>query len=126
MENYIVTPEEVSMHIDELKSNFSSDEDFNKVLKKYNLTNKQLKETIKEELLVSSLLEDKIKDIHVSDEEIETLKKEYKSHSKSNVTVNDEELEKKIKQHIFNRKKKKQTKLFIEKLREKHKIKVLI
>src|SRR5680860_475666 len=62
--------DEINLEIDKTKDNFSSPEEFNAALKANNITLVQLKEDIKKQLMINSILEETKNQISIHDEEL--------------------------------------------------------
>ena len=65
-----ISNDEIDLEIDGIKDNFSSPEEFNEALKANNITIVQLKEDIKRQLMINSILEETRNQISISDEEL--------------------------------------------------------
>jgi len=65
-----ISNDEIDLEIDRIKDNFSSPEEFNEALKANNITIIQLKEDIKRQLMINSILEETRNQISISDEEL--------------------------------------------------------
>jgi parvulin-like peptidyl-prolyl isomerase len=62
--------DEINLEIDKIKDNFSTPEEFDEALKANNITLVQLKEDIKRQLMINSILEETRNQISISDEEL--------------------------------------------------------
>jgi len=65
-----ISNDEIDLEIDKIKDNFSSPEEFDEALKANNITLVQLKEDIKRQLMINSILEETRNQISISDEEL--------------------------------------------------------
>ncbi|GAI18053.1 unnamed protein product, partial [marine sediment metagenome] len=65
-----ISNDDINLEIDKIKDNFSSPEEFNEALKANNITPAQLKEDIKRQLMINSILEETRNQISISDEEL--------------------------------------------------------
>lgn len=65
-----ISNNEINLEIDKIKDNFSSTEEFNEALKANNITLARLKEDIKRQLMINSILEKTRKQVIISDEEL--------------------------------------------------------
>jgi len=65
-----ISNDDINLEIDKIKDNFSSPEEFNEALKANNITLAQLKEDIKRQLMINSILEETGNQISLSDEEL--------------------------------------------------------
>lgn len=65
-----ISNDEINLEIDKIKDNFSSPEEFNEVLKASNITLARLKEDIKKQLMINSVLEETRNQVSISDEEL--------------------------------------------------------
>ena len=65
-----ISNDEINLEIDKIKDNFSSPEEFNEALKANNITLAQLKEDIKRQLMINSILEETRNQISITDEEL--------------------------------------------------------
>ena len=62
--------DEINLEIDKIKDNFSTPEEFNEAIKANNITLTQLKEDIKRQLMINSVLEKTRNQVSISDEEL--------------------------------------------------------
>ena len=62
--------DEINLEIDKIKDNFSSPEEFNEGLKANNITLVQLKDDIKRQLMINSILEETRNQISITDDEL--------------------------------------------------------
>ncbi len=62
--------DEINLEIDKIKDNFSSPEEFNEALKANNITLVQLKDDIKRQLMINSILEETRNQISITDDEL--------------------------------------------------------
>lgn len=65
-----ISNDEINLEIDKIKDNFSSPEEFNEALKANNITLVRLKEDIKRQLMINSVLEETRNQVSISDEEL--------------------------------------------------------
>ena len=65
-----ISNDEINLEIDKIKDNFSTPEEFNEALKANNITLAQLKEDIKRQLMINSILEEAKSQVSISDEEL--------------------------------------------------------
>lgn len=65
-----ISNDEINLEIDKIKDNFSSPEEFNEALKANNITLVRLKEDIKRQLMINSVLEKTRNQVSISDEEL--------------------------------------------------------
>ena len=65
-----ISNDEINLEIDKIKDNFSSPEEFNEALKANNITLVRLKEDIKRQLMINSILEETRNQVSISDEEL--------------------------------------------------------
>jgi len=65
-----ISNDEINLEIDKIKDNFSSPEEFDEALKANNITLVRLKEDIKRQLMINSILEETRNQVSVSDEEL--------------------------------------------------------
>jgi parvulin-like peptidyl-prolyl isomerase len=65
-----ISNDEINLEIDKIKDNFSSPEEFDEVLKANNITLVRLKEDIKRQLMINSILEETRNQVSISDEEL--------------------------------------------------------
>jgi len=65
-----ISNNEINLEIDKIKDNFSSTEEFNEALKANNITLVRLKEDIKRQLMINSILEKTRNQVSISDEEL--------------------------------------------------------
>lgn len=65
-----ISNDEINLEIDKIKDNFSSPEEFDEALKANNITLVRLKEDIKRQLMINSILEETRNQISISDEEL--------------------------------------------------------
>jgi parvulin-like peptidyl-prolyl isomerase len=65
-----ISNDKINLEIDKIKDNFSSPEEFNEALKANNITLVRLKEDIKRQLMINSILEETRNQISISDEEL--------------------------------------------------------
>lgn len=65
-----ISNEQINSQIDQIKDNFSSPEEFDGALKANNITLTKLKEDIKRQLMINSVLENTKNQVSVSDEEL--------------------------------------------------------
>jgi len=65
-----ISNDEIKLEIDKIKDNFSSPEEFNEALKANNITLVHLKEDIKRQLMINSILEETRNQVSISDEEL--------------------------------------------------------
>lgn len=65
-----ISNDEINLEIDKIKDNFSSPEEFDEALKANNITLVRLKENIKRQLMINSILEETRSQISISDEEL--------------------------------------------------------
>lgn len=65
-----ISNDEINLEIDKIKANFSSPEEFNEALKASNITLARLKEDIKKQLMINSILEETRNQVSISDEEL--------------------------------------------------------
>jgi parvulin-like peptidyl-prolyl isomerase len=62
--------DEINLEIDKIKDNFSSPEEFDEALKANNITLAQLKDDIKRQLMINSILEETKNQISITDDEL--------------------------------------------------------
>jgi len=62
--------DEINLEIDKIKDNFSTPEEFNEALKANNITLTQLKEDIRRQLMINSILEETKNQISITDDEL--------------------------------------------------------
>lgn len=65
-----ISNDEINLEIDKIKANLSSPEEFNEALKASNITLARLKEDIKKQLMINSVLEETRNQVSISDEEL--------------------------------------------------------
>ena len=65
-----ISNDEINLEIDKIKDNFSSPEEFDETLKANNITLVQLKDDIKRQLMINSILEETKKQVSINDEEL--------------------------------------------------------
>jgi parvulin-like peptidyl-prolyl isomerase len=65
-----ISNDDINLEIDKIKDNFSSPEEFNKALKANNITLVRLKEDIKRQLMINSILEKTRNQVSISDEDL--------------------------------------------------------
>ncbi len=65
-----ISNDEINLEIDKIKDNFSSPEEFDEALKANNITLVRLKEDIKRQLMINSILEETKNQVSVNDEEL--------------------------------------------------------
>jgi len=65
-----ISNDEINLEIDKIKDNFSSPEEFNEALKANNITLTQLKEDIKRQLMINSILEETKNQVTITDDEL--------------------------------------------------------
>ncbi len=65
-----ISDDEINLEIDKIKDNFSSPEEFNEALKANNITLVRLKEDLKRQLMINSILEGTSNQVSISDEEL--------------------------------------------------------
>lgn len=65
-----ISNDEINLEIDKIKDNFSSPEEFNEALKANNITLVRLKEDIKRQLMINSVLGETRNQVSISDEEL--------------------------------------------------------
>ena len=65
-----ISNDEINLEIDKIKDNFSSPEEFDEALKTNNITLVQLKEDIKRQLMINSILDETRNQISISNEEL--------------------------------------------------------
>ena len=65
-----ISNDEINLEIDKIKDNFSTPEEFNEALKINKITLAQLKEDIKRQLMINSILEEAKSQVSISDEEL--------------------------------------------------------
>jgi len=65
-----ISNDEINLEIDKIKDNFSSPEEFNEALKANNITLVRLKEDIKRQLMINSILEETRNQVSISDKEL--------------------------------------------------------
>ncbi len=65
-----ISKSDINLEIDKIKDNFSSPEEFNKVLKANKLTLTQLKDDIKRQLMIQYILEEAKNKINITDDEL--------------------------------------------------------
>jgi len=65
-----ISNNDINLEIDKIKDNFSSTEEFNEALKANNITLVRLKEDIKRQLMINSILEETRNQVSISDEEL--------------------------------------------------------
>ena len=65
-----ISDDEINLEIDKIKDNFSSPEEFNEALKANNITLVRLKEDLKRQLMINSILEGTRNQVSISDEEL--------------------------------------------------------
>ena len=65
-----ISNDDINLEIDKIKDNFSSPEEFDEALKANNITLVRLKEDIKRQLMINSILEETRNQISISDEEL--------------------------------------------------------
>jgi parvulin-like peptidyl-prolyl isomerase len=65
-----ISNDEINLEIDKIKDIFSSPEEFNEVLKANNITLTQLKEDIKRQLMINSILEETKNQVTITDDEL--------------------------------------------------------
>lgn len=65
-----ISNNEINLEIDKIKDNFSSTEEFNEALKANNITLVRLKEDIKRQLMINSILEKTRNQVSISDKEL--------------------------------------------------------
>lgn len=99
-----VADEEIQAQIDMLKAGFETEEAFNTRLKEINTTLDELKESIKNDLLISKVIQDITKDIEVTEDEAKTYYEEnvdsFKTHAgaeMAHILVKTEDEAKKVK-----------------------------
>jgi len=69
-ENIKISNDDINLEIDKIKDNFSSPEEFNEALKANNITLAQLKEDVKRQLMINSILEETRNQITITDDEL--------------------------------------------------------
>ena len=65
-----ISNDDINLEIDKIKDNFASPEEFDEALKANNITLVRLKEDIKRQLMINSILEETRNQISISDEEL--------------------------------------------------------
>ncbi|MDO9555576.1 MAG: peptidylprolyl isomerase [Atribacterota bacterium] len=65
-----ISNDDINLEIDKIKDNFSSPEEFDEALKANNITLVRLKEDIKRQLMINSILEETRNQISITDEEL--------------------------------------------------------
>ncbi len=65
-----ISNDEINLEIDKIKASFSSPEEFNEALRANNITLVRLKEDIKRQLMINSVLEEIRNQVSISDEEL--------------------------------------------------------
>jgi len=65
-----ISNDEINLEIDKIKDNFSSPEEFDEAIKANNITLVRLKEDIKRQLMINSILEETRNQVSISDEEL--------------------------------------------------------
>jgi parvulin-like peptidyl-prolyl isomerase len=65
-----ISNDEINLEIDKIKDNFSSPEEFDEALKANNITLVRLKEDIKRQLMINSILEETRNQVSISDEKL--------------------------------------------------------
>ncbi|KUK55074.1 MAG: Foldase protein PrsA [Atribacteria bacterium 34_128] len=65
-----ISNDEINLEIDKIKDNFSSPEEFNEALKANNITLVRLKEDIKRQLMINSILEEIRDKVSINDEDL--------------------------------------------------------
>ncbi|RSD28463.1 SurA N-terminal domain-containing protein [Mesobacillus subterraneus] len=123
-----VEQKEVDAELENIKSNFEDEKQFEEALKKNELTEDDLKAQLKKQMTVTKYLDSKIGKVEASDEEVQALYDQYKQHAASQ-EQEPEELEKikpQLEQQILSQKKDEQISKFVEDIRKKNEDKIKI
>ncbi|AKL93754.1 SurA domain-containing protein [Clostridium aceticum] len=75
--NYTASTEEIAHEIEQIKAQFSSEEEFTTILETHQLTLESLEKSIADEIIISQYMENEIGDLEVSEEEIRALYDDY-------------------------------------------------
>ncbi len=69
-QNIRVSDNEVNKEMEQIKANFDSEEEFNEILKRNNLTINQLKDSLKRQLMIEKTVEQESEKIEITEEEM--------------------------------------------------------
>ncbi|MCG5254840.1 SurA N-terminal domain-containing protein [Brevibacillus agri] len=116
--NVNVTENQVISELEKMKENMGSPERFNQFLEQYKMTEDQVKERIKINMLLNNIFVDKVQ---VTEEEMKSFYEENKDRFGS-VTPSYEQVKNLLKERILEDKKQEQIPVWIDELKKKAKI----
>jgi hypothetical protein len=123
--DYSASTEEIESNIQGIKSQFGSDEEFNKALESNQLTLDELEKQIANEMKINKYIEDNIKEVAVKEAEIKELYDRYSKQGEEELPEFDE-IKGELEARIAQEKKNEEIGKLIEKLRKDNEVEVLI
>lgn len=115
-----VDQKEMDTELENIKSNFENDKQFEEALKKNKLTESDLKDQMKKQMMVTKYLDSKIGKVEVTEQEVQALYDQYKQQTESQ-KQKPEELEKikpQLEQQVLTQKKQEKTNKLVEEIRK--------
>lgn len=119
-----VSEEEVEAELELIKANYETDEEYQDILEKNDLTEIEIKELVKEQLKVQSYMAEHTEEIKITEEELNEIFEEYKGMMEEEVDL--EEVKPYLQDVLIKQKQQEQQVKLVEELRANADIEVLI
>lgn len=115
-----VDQKEMDTELENIKSNFENDKQFEEALKKNKLTESDLKEQMKKQMMVTKYLDSKIGKVEVTEQEVQSLYDQYKQQAESQKQKPEElaKIKPQLEQQVLTQKKQEKTSKLVEEIRK--------
>jgi hypothetical protein len=115
-----VNQKEMDTELENIKSNFENDKQFEEALKKNKLTESDLKDQMKKQMMVTKYLDSKIGKVEVTDQEVQALYDQYKQQAESQKQKPEElaKIKPQLEQQVLTQKKQEKTSKLVEEIRK--------
>lgn len=117
-----VDQKEMDTELENIKSNFENDKQFEEALKKNKLTESDLKDQMKKQMMVTKYLDSKIGKVEVTEQEVQALYDQYKQQAESQKQKPEElaKIKPQLEQQVLTQKKQEKTNKLVEEIRKEN------
>lgn len=117
-----VDQKEMDTELENIKSNFENDKQFEEALKKNKLTESDLKDQMKKQMMVTKYLDSKIGKVEVTEQEVQALYDQYKQQTESQKQKPEElaKIKPQLEQQVLTQKKQEKTNKLVEEIRKEN------